>query len=51
MKNSFEHFTFLPDECHTGQKAKAHVDMVTLVYNSMKLASFRLKIKQKQTAA
>ncbi|MFB5663137.1 transposase [Alteribacillus sp. HJP-4] len=46
-----EHFPLDNIRHRTGQKAKAHVDMVTLIYNSMKLANFRLKTKQAQTAA
>jgi len=35
----------------TGQKAKAHFNFVTLIYNSMKLASDRLKQQLKEQAA
>ena len=46
-----EHFQLNNVRHRTGQKAKIHVDMVTLVYNSMKLASFRLKKNQVQSVA
>ncbi|MNJ63946.1 Transposase DDE domain protein [compost metagenome] len=35
----------------TGKKAKAHFNLVTLVYNAMKLANDRLKQQLQQQAA
>lgn len=43
-----EHFQLNNIRYRTGEKAKVHVDLATLVYNGMKLAGLRLKTRRNQ---